>query len=205
MEIRSQLLNAIEKWQAFKGAPTADPNSQEWKDAHAAYEGALYEAGVYKEALRGQRALSEDVRTSPTEPERTFFHWAYCYAALKPETLNVLQKAKSYSGRTAILDGIHAAFNKTELKKEETRKAACQRRTADLIEEARIDKERAELQKAVAIARAVAQQAARTQAEPEPAPKTAGVSVGCAKPKQRHPQRDAAKAGNKKPPKPLTF
>jgi len=140
METGSHLLSAIEKWQTFKGAPASDPNSQEWKSAHAAYENALYDAGVYKEALRGQRALSEDVRTNTADPERTFFHWAYCYAALKPETLKALQKAKSYSGRKAILDGIQAAFYKGELKKEKLRAAACQRRTADLIEEARTGK-----------------------------------------------------------------
>ena len=144
MENRSSLLGVIQKWHAVSGNPSFTPESKEWKNAHAAYESALYEAGVYKEALRGQRALSEDVRTNTTEPERTFFHWAYCYAVLKTETLKELQKAKSYAGRAVILDGIQATFHKAELKKEETRKTACQRRTADLIEEARLDHERAE-------------------------------------------------------------
>ena len=135
MNNRSHLLIAIEKWQAFKANPGSIPDSTEWKDAHASYESTLHEAGVYKEALRGKRALSEEVRTHVHDPERTFFHWAYSYASQKPEALSALHKAKSYSARMVILDGIQSAFGKAELKKEEARKAACGRRTAALIEE----------------------------------------------------------------------
>ena len=156
MKNRSQLLIAIEKWQAFKGVPVCDLNSPAWKDAHTAYEEALYEAGVYKEALRGQRVLSEEVRRNTEEPERTFYHWAYCYAGHKPETLKALQKAKSYAGRTDILDGIQAAFNKAELKKEEARKADCQSRTAVLIAGARAESAREEQHKARLAAEAAA-------------------------------------------------
>jgi len=147
MNNRSQLLSEIGKWQAFKMNPSSIPDSKEWNDAHEAYENALYEAGVYKEALRGQRALNEESRTQTEEPERTFFHWAHWYAGQKPEVLKALHKAKSYAARTAILDGIQAALNKAERKKEEARAADCQRRTAALIEETRKDAEQAKAEK----------------------------------------------------------
>ena len=148
MNNRSQLLSVVEKWKAFKSNPAFLPNSSEWKDAHAAYESALHEAGMYKEALRGQRVLNEDVRAHTEEPEHTFFHWAYKYANQDPETLNALHKAKSYTRRTEILDEIKAKFDKAEQKKEEARLADCQRRTAILVEEARKQTEQARAERA---------------------------------------------------------
>ena len=147
MDDRSQLFSTIEKWHAFRSKATSVPDSNEWKAAHAHYENALHAAGVYKEALRGQRALSEDVRTQTDEPERTYYFWAYKFACHRPETLKALHKEKTHSGRTAILDGLQAAFNKAELKKVELRKAACQRRTEALIEESRIEAEQSRTQK----------------------------------------------------------
>ena len=140
MNNRSELLSKMEKWQAIKHAPTSDPDGKERGHAHAAYENALHAAGVYKEALRGQRVLNEDVRMHTEEPEHTFFFWAYQYAAYTPEALKALHKGKSFSERTAILDNIQSVLKKAELKKEEARKADCQRRTAALIEEARRDR-----------------------------------------------------------------
>ena len=142
MENRSALLIAIKKWQACKAASASDSDCKARKDAHMAYEIALYKAGVYHEALRGQRVLSEEVRANMEEPEHTFFHWAYCYATYKPETLKALHKAKSYSGRAEILDAVQSAVNKMALKNDEARKADCQRRVAVLIEESRVEKER---------------------------------------------------------------
>jgi len=162
MDDRSQLLSTIEKWHAFRSKATSVPESNEWKTAHAHYENALHAAGVYKEALRGQRALSEDVRTQTEEPERTYFLWAYKFACHRPEALKALHKEKTHSGRTAILDGLQAAFNKAELKKVELRKAACQRRTEALVAESRAEaeqsrsqKEREQNHKAVLVAEAV--------------------------------------------------
>jgi len=147
MDDRSQLLSTIEKWHAFRSKATSVPDSHEWKAAHAHYENALHAAGVYKEALRGQRAISEDVRTQTDEPERTYYFWAYKFACHKPETLKALHKEKTHSGRTAILDGMQAAFNKAELKKMEVRKAACQRRTEALIAESQVEAEQSRSQK----------------------------------------------------------
>jgi len=163
MDNRSQLLCIIEKWKAFKSNPAFLPDSNEWKEAHEAYESSLYEAGVYKEALRGRRLLNEDVRAHTEEPEHTFYLWAYRYADQDPETLKALHKAKSYTRRTAILDEIQAKFDRAERKKEAARLADCQRRTAILIEEARkqaeqarADLARAEQHKAELIAESIA-------------------------------------------------
>jgi hypothetical protein len=143
MTNRLGLLNTMETWQAMRHTPASDPNGKARGHAHAAYESALHTAGVYKEALRGQNALREEVRTHLEEPEHTFYYWALQYSAFKPEALKTLHKAKSYSERTAILDGIQTALHKAELKKEETRKAHCQLRTAALVEESRKDAEQA--------------------------------------------------------------
>jgi hypothetical protein len=168
MNNRSQLLRAVEQWQAVKGNSALGTDSKEWKDAHEAYENALYDAGVYKEALRGQRTLNEEVRTHTEEPEHTFYLWAYRYASLTPDTLKALHKAKSYPGRVVILDGIQAKLNRAEQKKEEARKADCQRRIEALVEEARIqahheaaDKMRVEQHKAELAAKTLARPIAR--------------------------------------------
>jgi len=152
----------MEKWQAIRHNPASDPDGKERGHAHAAYESALHTAGVYKEALRGQSVLCEEVRTHTEEPEHTFYYWALQYSVFKPEALKTLHKAKSYSERTAILDGIQTALRQAEQKKEETRKAHCQMRTAALMEEsrkdaeqARAEKEQAEQHKATATARAL--------------------------------------------------
>lgn len=148
MDNRSQLLSVIENWKVLKSNPAFLPNSSEWKEAHVAYESALHEAGVYKEALRGQRVLNEEVRAHTEEPEHTYFHWAYTYANQDPETLKNLHKAKTYTRRTEILDEIQAKFDKAEQKKEEARLADCQRRTAILVEEARKQTEQARAERA---------------------------------------------------------
>jgi len=137
MDNRSQLLTAIEKWKAFRRKPPTDQDDKERGHAHAAYESALHAAGVYKEALRGQRVLSEELRTHSEEPERTFYYWAYQCATYAPEALKALHKAKSYSGRTVILDDVQTAFAKARQKTEAQRKVACQSRTLALIEEAK--------------------------------------------------------------------